>query len=178
MNISERVKSWSGQIRTQGFDALWNYLSPEEREEFELFARELDQAFELEASHCWQDAADRFQTVAEKFPAWSDIAVGRASWIVSDKLNRAIRYYNQGVQCVEQKQYNKALQYFDLAINVDQNMQIAHYNLGMTHKIIYVSDPAAGRLNKISAVETFKKLLKINPNHAKAAAQLEQLKKL
>lgn len=178
MNISSELKAWVGQVRTQGFDALWDRLIDSEREEFARFAAEFDQCFELEAAHHWQDAADKYATLSEIYPAWSDVAVGRASHIVSEKLNRAIRYYNQGIRSVELRQYTKALQFFDLALNIDQNMHIARYNLGMTHKIIYISDPAKNRLNKLSAVETFKKLIEINPRHAKAAAQIEQLDRL
>lgn len=178
MNISESVKAWTGQVRTQGFDALWSRMDEREREEFGIFCSAMDKAFAMEAEHHWQDAADVYTSIGEKHPEWSDIAVARASYIVSEKLNRAIRYYNHGVRCVEQRQYGKALQYFDLALNIDQNMQIARYNLGMTHKIMYISDPAANKLSKISALDSFKALLSINPHHAKAAAQVEQLSKL
>ncbi len=178
MNISEHVKTWTGQIRTQGCDALWHRLSDEEREEFEIFGRKMDEALSMELDHHWQNAADRYKFIAEEFPAFSDIAIARASHIITEKINRAIRYYNQGVRSVETRQYNKALQYFDLALNVDRNMENAMYNLGMTHKIVYISEPGKNPLAKISAIDTFKSLLKKNPRHAKAAAQIEQLKGL
>lgn len=178
MNVSEQIKSWTGQVRTQGFDALWQRLADEEREEFELFAREMDEAFAMETDHHWQNAADKYTFIADRYPAFSDIAIQRGALIVTDKINRAIRYYNQGVRAVETRQYNKALQFFDLALNVDRNMENAMYNLGMTHKIIYISEPAKNPLSKISAIDTFKGILNRNPRHAKAAAQIEQLKRL
>jgi len=178
MSVSTELKAWVTQIRTQGFEALWDRLIDSEREEFTRFAKEFDQCFDLEIAHHWQDAADRYATIGEVYPAWSDVAVARASHVVTEKLNRAIRYYNQGIRSVELRQYEKALQFFDLALNIDQNMHIARYNLGMTHKIIYISDPAKNKLNKLSAIETFKKMLGQNPRHAKAAAQIEQLQRL
>jgi tetratricopeptide (TPR) repeat protein len=177
-DLSERVKAWVSQVRTQGFQALWDRMVETEREELAVFGRELDAALELEIEHRWQAAADRYRGIAERFPAYSDIAVARATHVIDEKINRAIRYYNQGIQTVEARQYQKALQYFDLALNVDHNMERALYNLGMTHKLIYISNPAQNTGNKISAIDTFRKLLARNPRHVKAAAQIEQLSKL
>lgn len=177
-SISDRVRLWTGQIRTQGFDALWSRLVDAERDEFVLFARDFEAGFEEEIEQRWQSAVDRYRRLAERFPAWSDIAMGRANQVIADKINRAIRYYNQGVQAVEAKAYLKALQYFDLALSVDQHMERALYNLGMTHKYLYVSDPVANKLHRLTAIETFKRLLKQHPHNLKAAAQIEQLERL
>ncbi len=178
LSASERVRAWTDQIRTQGMEALWQRMTDAEREDFTAFARAFDEGFELELQHRWQEAADLYKTLSERHPAYSDISISRASFIVSDKINRAIRYYNQGVQAVEAKLLTKALQLFDLALNVDRNMEKALYNLGMTHKMLYVTDPVSGKHHRITALDTFKRLLDRNPAHARAAAQVEQLKRL
>lgn len=177
-SLSSVVRSATEQIRTNGVDALWLRMTDQEREEFCVFAQEFDLVYKLEVDQRWIEAVDGYKSLAEKYPALSDIAVGRAAHLVAEKINRAIRYYNSGVQALEGKMYNKAMQYFDLALNVDPFMERALYNLGMAHKFNYVADPKLNRMSRHSCIETFKKLLKMNPGHVKAQAQVEQMQKL
>ncbi len=177
-SIPDRVRAWVSQVRTAGFDALWQRMNDEERGEMAQFAAAFDRGFQLEVEGRWQAAADRYQSAGESFPAYADIAFQRAAQVVSDKINRAIRYYNQGVQALEAKMYNKAMQYFELALNVDPSMEKALYNLGMTYRMLYIGDPVGHRLDRASAIEVFKRLLRLNPDHARAAAQIDQLSKL
>ncbi|RMH54306.1 MAG: hypothetical protein D6679_13950 [Candidatus Hydrogenedentota bacterium] len=176
--ISVRVQAWTDQVRAQGFEALWHRLSDEEREEFVRFASRFDEILALEAEKRWQAAVDAYQGLAESFPPYSDVAIERAGYLVNEKINRAIRYYNNGVRALEAKMYNKAMQYFDLALGIDPYMERALYNLGMAHKLNYLANPEANHLSKVSAIEAFKKLLKINPGHLRAAAQVEQMSRL
>lgn len=177
-SIPDRVKAWIGQVRTQGFDALWHRLGEDERVELVRFASEFDRGFQLEMESRWQAAADRYQTVGEVYPAYGDIAFQRAAEIVSEKINHAIRYYNQGVQALEAKMYTRALQFFDLALNIDPHMERALYNLGMAHRMMYIVDPMGHKMEKVLAQDAFRKLLKVNPDHHRAAAQIDQLERL
>lgn len=178
IEIPERFRAWVSQVRTAGFETLWQRLGDEERIDLARFATAFDGGFQKELEGRWQEAADAYQDAAERFPAWSDIAVARAGQVVADKINRAIRYYNQGVQALEAKMYPKAMQYFELALSVDPLMEKALYNLGMTHRMLFIADPVGNRIEKASAVEVFKRLLRLNPQHTRAAAQIDQLNKL
>src|SRR5688572_13889320 len=93
-STSPRVRTWTNQIRTQGFEALWGRLSDDERKEFEAFASEFDLIQNRETAGKWQSAVDAYKGLAQKFPPYADIAVSRASFVVAEKINRAIRYYN------------------------------------------------------------------------------------
>lgn len=176
--IPERVRAWISQVRTAGFSTLWQRMGDAERQEMIRFASAFDRGFQLEVEGRWQDAADCYRTVGEQYPAWADIAFQRAGQVVNDKINRAIRYYNQGVQAMEARMYAKAMQYFELALNVDPFMEKALYNLGMSHRMLYIADPVGQRLERAAAIEVFRRLLKMNPDHARAAAQIDQLSKL
>ena len=176
--LSDRVKLWIDQIRTQGVDTLWQRLSDVEREELQAFGMQFENGFKLEEEQRWQEVANHYKFLAEKFPAYSDVAISRASFIISEKINKAIRLYNQGVQAYESKMYTKAVRFFEMALATDKNMEKALYNLAMANKMIYISDPKKFRENKLLAIDKFKKLLELNSSNAIAKAQIDYLSKL
>lgn len=176
--VSTAVRSWTDYVRTRGFDTLWQRMTDADRDEFVSFARDFDGVLLLEDGKRWQHAVDIYKTLADKWPAFADIAIQRAAFLVDEKINRAIRYYNTGVRAMEMKKYDKALECFSLALHIDPFMENAIYNAGMAHKTKYVIAPQKNRSAKVLALDCFRRVLDLNPAHRKARAQLEQLERL
>lgn len=153
-------------------------MPDEEREEYLLFAKELDTGYETEKKQRWSSAIDYYKSVAAQYPAFSDIAIERAAMLVNEKVNRAVKYYNNGVRALQNKQYHKALQYFDLTLSVDPYMEKAQYNLALAHKFLYIAEPVSNKHNRVAAIDAFEKVLDLNSGNFKAEAQIEQLKRL
>lgn len=176
--FSPFIRAWTDRVRTRGLDALWDTMSDNERATFRTFALNMDNIAKLEESNRWQQSTDEYRKLGENTPEFADIAVERAGWIVSEKINKAIRHYNNGVRALELRSYQKAIQSFDLAIHVNPFMERAHYNLGMTHKMMYLGDAESYPDSRLAAIEVFKRIGEQFPGHTKSAAQIQQLENI
>lgn len=176
--VSAFFQSWASEVRTQGFDALWSRLGDGERETLNSFAAHFNEVYAMELDLRWQDAVNAYKGLADDVPEFGDIAIARAGFIVRDKINRAIGYYNNGVQSLQAKNFARAAQCFEMALNVHPSMIQALYNLGIAHRSVYVTDPSRAKDNRHHALDAFKKLLRLQPENDKVKAQIEYLRRL
>ena len=165
-------------VRSQGVESLWQNLGAEGRTEFLEFFDLLKRGWDEEKRKEWKSARAAYQDAARKFPPFSDIAVLREEITIEEGVNRSLEYYNRGVRAFKMKQYGVAIDHFLLAVDVDPKMTNALYNLALSYKLRYLSDPTAFREGLYLSEEAFGKVLDLDPDHKKTLAQLESIETL
>jgi tetratricopeptide (TPR) repeat protein len=75
------------------------------------------------------------------------------------KDNKAERYFQEGIACVESGQYNEAIEPFRKAIDIKPAYAEAHNNLGVVYHKLKLYE---------NAIDSYRKAIKINPDFADA----------
>ena len=95
----------------------------------------------------------------------------------ADAIKKRITYkYNtKGYSLYKEKQYEKALKYYEMTLNFDPENVYAYYATGIVYHAIGYNEKNTDLLEK--AKENYSKALEIDPNHEGSRNGLENLRK-
>ena len=82
-------------------------------------------------------------------------------------------YNKKGHACYQKKQYDEAIEYYEMAIAIDPDDAYAYYGKGIVHYTVAYQDRNTALLEE--AEEDFLTALDVDPNHAESKKQLKRL---
>ena len=96
-------------------------------------------------------------------------------FVISIKNRITNKYNNKGYSLFTNKQYEEALKYYEMSLNLDPENVYAYYSVGIIYHTIGYNQKDSDLLEK--AKENYSNALEIDPNHEGSKKGLEKLRK-